>query len=145
MRTAKTQIRLGIWQRRLWSDWADAQSDLSLHLVYRSFCWFWCAAARYTERYSVTTCNITLVLNLKSWSWCNGGLSPSCSLFLSPPEETAPAKGIKPNLKQLKLGRPKQQGDQLIENSQYFGFRWENWHKTTALARSRTKICWARR
>ena len=27
-------------QRRLWSDWADAQSDLSLRWAHRSFCWF---------------------------------------------------------------------------------------------------------
>ena len=27
-------------QRRLWSDWADAQADLRLHWVHRSFCWF---------------------------------------------------------------------------------------------------------
>ena len=59
---AKTQISLGIcpvwlvfavhmkkaWvlsyplsaQWRLWSDWADAQADLSLCLVHRSFSWF---------------------------------------------------------------------------------------------------------
>ena len=27
-------------QRRLWSDWADAQADLSLCWMHRSFCWF---------------------------------------------------------------------------------------------------------
>ena len=27
-------------QRRLWSDWADAQADLSLCWVHRWFCWF---------------------------------------------------------------------------------------------------------
>ena len=26
--------------RRLWSDWVDAQADLSLRWVHRSFCWF---------------------------------------------------------------------------------------------------------
>ena len=26
--------------QRLWSDWADAQADLSLRWAYRSFCWF---------------------------------------------------------------------------------------------------------
>ena len=26
--------------RRLWSDWADAQTDLSLRWAQRSFCWF---------------------------------------------------------------------------------------------------------
>ena len=27
-------------QRRLWSDWANAQADLRLRWVHRSFCWF---------------------------------------------------------------------------------------------------------
>ena len=27
-------------QRRLWSDWANAQADLSLHLAHMPFCWF---------------------------------------------------------------------------------------------------------
>ena len=63
VRPAKTQISLGIrpvwsesslsaWrklgslatqlsaQRRFWSDWADAQADLSLLWVHKSFCWF---------------------------------------------------------------------------------------------------------
>ena len=53
VRPAKTQISLGIrmkkhWvliyplsaQRRLWSDWADAQVDLSLRCAHISFCWF---------------------------------------------------------------------------------------------------------
>ena len=30
---------------RLWSDWVDAQTDLSLHWAHRSFCWFCRAAA----------------------------------------------------------------------------------------------------
>ena len=32
-------------QPRRWSDWADAQADLSLHWAHRSFCWFCHAAA----------------------------------------------------------------------------------------------------
>ena len=32
-------------QRWLWSDWADAQADLSLHWTHRSICWFCHAAA----------------------------------------------------------------------------------------------------
>ena len=28
-------------QWRLWSDWANAQADLSLRWAHRSFCWFW--------------------------------------------------------------------------------------------------------
>ena len=31
--------------QRLWSDWVDAQADLSIRWAHRSFCWFWCAAA----------------------------------------------------------------------------------------------------
>ena len=33
-------------QWRLWSDWADAQADLSLPWAHRSFCWFCHAAAQ---------------------------------------------------------------------------------------------------
>ena len=33
-------------QRRLWSDWADAQADLSLRWAQRSFCWFCHEAAQ---------------------------------------------------------------------------------------------------
>ena len=33
-------------QRRLWSDWTDAQADLSLRWVHMSFCWFCCTAAQ---------------------------------------------------------------------------------------------------
>ena len=49
MRPARTQIILGIrwgpkssscWQRRLWSNWADAQADLSLRWAHMPFCWF---------------------------------------------------------------------------------------------------------
>ena len=65
---AKTQISLGIcpvwsvfavrmkkaWvlsyplrtQRRLWSDWADAQADPSLHWAHMPFCWFCREAAQ---------------------------------------------------------------------------------------------------
>ena len=45
VRPAKTQISLGIRplsaQRRLLSDWADAQADLSLRWAHVSVCWFW--------------------------------------------------------------------------------------------------------
>ena len=33
-------------QGRLWSDWAKAQTDLSLRRAHRSFYWFWHAAAQ---------------------------------------------------------------------------------------------------
>ena len=51
MHPSKTQISVGIQgffscgQRRLRSDGADAQSDLSLRWAQRSFCWFSHAAA----------------------------------------------------------------------------------------------------
>ena len=32
-------------QRRLWSDWADAQADLNVRWAHMSFCWFCRAAA----------------------------------------------------------------------------------------------------
>ena len=75
LRPAKTHINLGIrpdwWEsslsagwniwssgclfsalRRLWSDWADAQADLSLRWAHRSFCWFCHAATYLTWQYS---------------------------------------------------------------------------------------------
>ena len=38
-------------QRRLWSDWADAQADLSVHWVLRSFCWFCYEAAHLSNKH----------------------------------------------------------------------------------------------
>ena len=35
-------------QRWLWSDWADAQVDLSLRWAHRSFCWFCHAVAQFS-------------------------------------------------------------------------------------------------
>ena len=48
-------------QRRLWSDWADAQADLSLRWAHMPFCWF-CreAAQKYKLRY----------LYFESWMQC---------------------------------------------------------------------------
>ena len=37
-------------QRRLWSDWADAQADLCLRWAHRSFCWFCHAVAQFSYR-----------------------------------------------------------------------------------------------
>ena len=37
-------------QRRLWSDWANAQADLSLRWAYRSLCWFCPEAAHVYSR-----------------------------------------------------------------------------------------------
>ena len=39
-------------QRKLWSDWADTQADLSLRWVQRSFCWF-CHAAAHIAKFGV--------------------------------------------------------------------------------------------
>ena len=36
-----------------WSDWRDAQADMSLHWAHRSFCWFCHASA---QMVSVNTC-----------------------------------------------------------------------------------------
>ena len=38
-------------QRRLWSDWADDQADLSLRWMHRSFCWFCHDAAQISKRW----------------------------------------------------------------------------------------------
>ena len=74
VRSAKTQISLGIcsvwsesslsaWRKpgslatnwahnEDWSDWADAQADLSLRWAHMSFCWFCHVAARLLNWYS---------------------------------------------------------------------------------------------
>ena len=38
-------------QRRLWSDWADAQIDLSLRWAHMPFCWFCHEAAHFVSTY----------------------------------------------------------------------------------------------
>ena len=76
VRPVKTQISLGIppslirvstvrlkqnWvlsyplsaQRRLWSDWSDAQADLSLRWAQKSFCWFCHAVAQNASSWSL--------------------------------------------------------------------------------------------
>ena len=50
---------LGPWsaQRRLWSDWVDAQADLSLHWEHMSFSWFYRVAVQFLlfeQRHSKT-------------------------------------------------------------------------------------------
>ena len=42
-------------QRRLWSDWADAQADLSLRWVHRSFCWSCHAVAQLLKMLQVAS------------------------------------------------------------------------------------------
>ena len=34
-------------QRRLWTDWVDAQADLSLRWAHKPFCWFWHEQAQF--------------------------------------------------------------------------------------------------
>ena len=45
-------------QRRLWSEWTDAQADLSLRWAHRSFCWFCHAVAHF------------IPLMFQSFRWC---------------------------------------------------------------------------
>ena len=56
-------------QRRFWSDWADAQADLSLRWAYMPFCWF-CHDAAHLKRtrrlmYSVNEINATFGLKVQ--------------------------------------------------------------------------------
>ena len=90
---AKTQISLGIhpvwsvlvvcmkkpWvlsyplsaQRRLWSDWADAQADLSLRWAHKPFCWFChCVVfihSNYPCRKGIVICSQNQQQNNFSW------------------------------------------------------------------------------
>ena len=45
-------------QRRLWSDWADAQADLSLRWVQMPFCWF-CHGAAQIHLHSRVSINVS--------------------------------------------------------------------------------------
>ena len=58
-------------QRRLWSDWANAQADLSLRWAHRSFCWFCHGAARMPQQ-KITALLWHLGIKKKSritWRW----------------------------------------------------------------------------
>ena len=98
---AKTQIRLGIcpvwsesslcaqWvakdpqlsscgQRRLWSDWADAQADLSLRRAHMPHCWFCHVAAQFIYVDIQSACgqllnqtvagNIVVFMDMNTWT-----------------------------------------------------------------------------
>ena len=59
-------------QRWLWSDWADAQADLSLRWAHRSFCWFCHAVAQFSywkhfRNHFVLHCNEFAYAQL---TWC---------------------------------------------------------------------------
>ena len=100
VRPAKTQISLGIrpvwsesdlkqnWvlsyplstQRRLWSDWADAQADLSLRWAQKSFCWFCHEVAQNSSSsslhnaahiYFITFFTFRIEPNMKSFTHAN--------------------------------------------------------------------------
>ena len=46
--TVRSRPKLSLWgQRRLWSEWAHAQADLSLRWAHRSFLWFCHEAAHF--------------------------------------------------------------------------------------------------
>ena len=47
-------------QRRLWSDWADAQADLSLRCAHMPFCWF-CHALSHILKIDVATAPLICV------------------------------------------------------------------------------------
>ena len=89
VRPAKTQISLGIrpvwsesspcaqWiakdssflhERRLWSDWVDAQADLSLCWAHMLFCWFCHAAAHFmvSLKQSFIDCTVRLSTRIHS-------------------------------------------------------------------------------
>ena len=51
-------------QWRLWSDWTDAQADLILCWVHRSFCWFYHAVAHFP------LLHCTNLKNLNNWKKC---------------------------------------------------------------------------
>ena len=96
VRPAKTQISLGIcpvwsvfaersmgswgptlssWgQRRLWADWMDALSDLSIRWVHMPFCWFCHEVAQIFENIHYNCDQLTIISNhittIKSLSSC---------------------------------------------------------------------------
>ena len=51
-------------QRWLWSDWADAQADLSLRWAHKSFCWFCQAVAQFSYWTTSETIAYGIVTNL---------------------------------------------------------------------------------
>ena len=77
-------------QRRLWSDWADAQADLSVRWAHMSFCWF-CHEAAHHDRKTRNTNGVSRVLltcdiigvtpreNLSSDIGDQARLQPACS------------------------------------------------------------------
>ena len=62
-------------QRRLWSDWADAQADRSVHWAQRSFCWFCHEAAHmYFTSTPEPLYNTVYYKTISDLSWLSVGL-----------------------------------------------------------------------
>ena len=110
VRPGKTQISLGIWRSSLctrwvvkdprflhaasedWSDWADAQADLSLRWAHMSFCWFCHEAAqlcighgslmkcKYLQIYNQGTCKFYCI-SLHSTNWAASRENLSSGFF----------------------------------------------------------------
>ena len=79
-------------QRRLWSDWADAQADPSLRWAHRSFCWF-CRAPAQINGDSSPTLNFIMLI-FSCWEhtcdlYRSGVNLPIWHLPLRPPDEAA--------------------------------------------------------
>ena len=56
-------------QQRIWSHWADAQADLSLRWVHRSFCWFCHEVAHIIVHLNINY-HFTLIRFTLTWFLC---------------------------------------------------------------------------
>ena len=103
LRRAKTRISLGIcplWSESLqfpwrnigplttywahsedWSDWTDAQADLSLRWAHMSFCWFCRAAAQILKTDHTEKCQLQLLMKLNKGAYLNCLKFTSCFDF----------------------------------------------------------------
>ena len=68
-------------QRRRWSDWTDAQADLSLGWAHRSFCWFCRAVAHVVFCFMIWI--FTLPITWRSLYWLQDGKIISLQLVPS--------------------------------------------------------------
>ena len=77
-------------QRRLWSDWANAQADLSLRWAHMPFCWFChdvaqlCVCVKFPQQYLLPTMQSSS--NATKCSWCSAsktGLDESNLITIS--------------------------------------------------------------
>ena len=65
-------------QRRLWSDWANAQADLSLRWAHMPFCWFCHAAAHIKMKAGF----LKSCVSEFAWSFCTKFVSPHDQTFM---------------------------------------------------------------